>query len=89
MFADKDGRGNRSKRRRYDIEFLEELRTARDSQDMATLNRLVANHAHKKAPDWRKMAINRAFTMLGLPEPLEIENPEFRARWGLGSRCKR
>lgn len=42
--------------RRRDIAFLEELRTA----DLARLHELALNHANKSAPQWKRVAIERA-----------------------------
>lgn len=48
-------------RRRKDIEFLAELRTA----TLERLRELEANHAHKSAPQWKRIAIKRAIARKG------------------------
>lgn len=74
MGADRDGPGWRrlQRRRQSDIEFLEQLIAARDSHDIAALELLAKNHLPKSAPNWRRVAINRAFAANDLPPPFKI-----------------
>lgn len=62
--ADSDGAGWRTRLRRAksDLAFLEALRNATVEELVA----IEANHAHKSAPEWRKVAIARAKARLGL-----------------------
>ena len=54
--ADSPGWRTREKRRLADLAFLDGLRTATSEE----LDQLEANHAHKKAPQWKRVAIARA-----------------------------
>jgi hypothetical protein len=60
--ADADGASwrTRQRRREADIAFLEKLRTA----TLDEVRELERNHAGKKAPQWKKVAIERAFRRL-------------------------